>query len=72
MVKRISRNKSRWIFNFSNIISSFLSECIVMGDFNEIGDDFERLGSNFNMSFARIFNDFIDSLDLVDIPLGGA
>ncbi|KAL7597062.1 uncharacterized protein LOC111904184 [Lactuca sativa] len=42
-----------------------------MGDFNEVRDDSEILGSNFNMSFVRVFNDFIDSLDLVDIPLGG-
>ncbi|XP_023771251.1 uncharacterized protein LOC111919929 [Lactuca sativa] len=42
-----------------------------MGDFNEVRDDSERFGSNFNSSSARAFNDFINSLDLVDIPLGG-
>lgn len=55
-----------------NTISNFSGEYIVMGDFNEVRDDSEILGSNFNMSFVRVFNDFIDSLDLVDIPLGGA
>nr|KAJ0208379.1 hypothetical protein LSAT_V11C500277190 [Lactuca sativa] len=39
----------------SRIITSFLGECIIMGDFNEVQDESERLGH----------------LDLVDIDLGG-
>lgn len=50
----ISNKRLLWndIYNF---ISNSMGECIVMGDFNEVRDESERLGSNFNMSFARVF-----------------
>lgn len=38
-----------------------------MGNFNEVRNEMERLGLTFNQAFVRVFNDFIDSLDLVDI-----
>lgn len=34
-------------------------------------DETERLGSNFFRASARVYHDFINVLDLVDIPLGG-
>lgn len=42
-----------------------------MSDFNEVQDESERFGSQFNQASMRVFNDFIGHLDLVDIPLGG-
>ena len=42
-----------------------------MGDFNEVRDESERLGSTFYPANAHSFNDFVDHLDLVDVPLGG-
>ncbi|KAL7616301.1 hypothetical protein Lser_V15G00712 [Lactuca serriola] len=42
-----------------------------MDDFNEVRDDSERMGSKFYSSSARVFNEFINSIDLVDVPLGG-
>ncbi|GJY75406.1 RNA-directed DNA polymerase, eukaryota [Tanacetum coccineum] len=46
-------------------------ECIIMGDFNEVRTKEERFGSKFNSQDAFIFNNFILSAGLVDIPLGG-
>lgn len=42
-----------------------------MGDFNEVRDESERLGSIFNLAIARCFNQFIEQASLIDISLGG-
>nr|GEV53902.1 RNA-directed DNA polymerase, eukaryota [Tanacetum cinerariifolium] len=44
---------------------------ILMGDFNEVGEQAERFGSVFHQRQADYFNDFISDAELVDIPLGG-
>lgn len=54
-----------------HMISSFQGECVLMGDFNVVRDESERLGSQFNPVTARYFNQFIDHLDLIDILMGG-
>nr|KAJ0197333.1 hypothetical protein LSAT_V11C700368880 [Lactuca sativa] len=55
----------------SQLIASFLGECVVMGNFNEVRDESKRLGSPLYPNPARNFNQFIDQADLVDIHLGG-
>ncbi|PWA47507.1 RNA-directed DNA polymerase, eukaryota [Artemisia annua] len=42
-----------------------------MGDFNEVRDASERIGTVFHEHAARDFNQFIDDSALVDVPLGG-
>ncbi|GKB37910.1 RNA-directed DNA polymerase, eukaryota [Tanacetum coccineum] len=42
-----------------------------MGDFNEVRIQEERFGSIFNSNGAAIFNHFISSSDLVEVPIGG-
>lgn len=42
-----------------------------MGDYNEVQNDLERIGSQFHQNSTRIFNDFIEQANLTDIPLGG-
>ncbi|GKB72076.1 RNA-directed DNA polymerase, eukaryota, partial [Tanacetum coccineum] len=44
---------------------------VTMGDFNEVREAGERLGSVFNKRQAEVFNDFILDSYLIDIPLGG-
>ncbi|GJY12154.1 RNA-directed DNA polymerase, eukaryota, reverse transcriptase zinc-binding domain protein [Tanacetum coccineum] len=41
-----------------------------MGDFNEVRFSSERHGSNFNKQGATLFNSFIDTSSLIDVPLG--
>ena len=42
-----------------------------MGDFNEVCVPSERHGSVFNKQGASLFNSFINSSNLIDVPLGG-
>lgn len=42
-----------------------------MGDFNEVRDDLDRIGSLFNPVIATRFNQFIEYDGLADIPPGG-
>nr|GEW28263.1 RNA-directed DNA polymerase, eukaryota, reverse transcriptase zinc-binding domain protein [Tanacetum cinerariifolium] len=52
-------------------ISRWKGEVIIMGDFNEVRNKNERFGSNFNVQGANIFNSFISSAGLEEVPLGG-
>ncbi|GJX96364.1 RNA-directed DNA polymerase, eukaryota [Tanacetum coccineum] len=47
-------------------------ETIIMGDFNEVRSNDERLGSVFNQFSARNFDHFITSSGLVDVKLEGS
>ena len=40
-----------------------------MGDFNEVCDESERMGSLFNPGTVRCFTQFIQQTGLTDIPL---
>ncbi|GKA97686.1 cytochrome P450 [Tanacetum coccineum] len=44
---------------------------IVLGDFNEVRIETERLGYTFCKRGAKLFNDFIYKSQLVDLPMGG-
>ncbi|GJY06227.1 RNA-directed DNA polymerase, eukaryota, reverse transcriptase zinc-binding domain protein [Tanacetum coccineum] len=44
---------------------------IVFGDFNVVRHKSKRIGSNFNLTSATAFNDFIIEGRFWDIPLGG-
>ncbi|GJV11232.1 RNA-directed DNA polymerase, eukaryota [Tanacetum coccineum] len=46
-------------------------ECLVMGDFNEVRCEEERLGTVFNVLGANAFNDFILNSNLLDVRLDG-
>ena len=46
-------------------------EWVVVGDFNEVRFKEERKGSHFSSSVARIFNDFIQNSELIDLDIGG-
>nr|GEZ90924.1 RNA-directed DNA polymerase, eukaryota [Tanacetum cinerariifolium] len=53
------------------IIDNWAGEVVIIGDFNEVRTQDERFGSIFNIQGAAIFNSFISSSGLVDVPMGG-
>nr|GEX39480.1 RNA-directed DNA polymerase, eukaryota [Tanacetum cinerariifolium] len=53
------------------LIARWNGETIVLGDFNEVCSKEERLGSIYNHSSSRYFNQFITSSGLVDVNLEG-
>ncbi|GJS59119.1 RNA-directed DNA polymerase, eukaryota [Tanacetum coccineum] len=55
----------------NHMIDSWSGEIIIMGDFNEVRFKEERFGSIFNNHNASVFNSFISSGGLVEVPLGG-
>ncbi|MFS7930782.1 putative RNA-directed DNA polymerase [Helianthus anomalus] len=44
---------------------------VMMGDFNEVRDESERMNSEFVEANARAFNDFISAAGLVEYNMGG-
>nr|GEV31949.1 RNA-directed DNA polymerase, eukaryota [Tanacetum cinerariifolium] len=55
----------------STLLGRWTGEAIVMGDFNAVRSKDERLGSVFNRSCARLFDNFIIASGLVDVKLEG-
>ncbi|KAJ9555174.1 hypothetical protein OSB04_009788 [Centaurea solstitialis] len=53
------------------IIQSNSGAWVLMGDYNEIRNKEERIGSSFSHSAANIFNSFISESGLSEINLGG-
>lgn len=65
-----SAKKVLWDF-----ISSFINHrdvaCICFGDFDAVRDSLERMGTRFCHYSSSNFNNFISSLSIVDVRLGG-
>ncbi|CAI9294636.1 unnamed protein product [Lactuca saligna] len=53
------------------LMNSCSGEFVLMGDFNEVRDESECMGSQFHPASTRIFNQFIEDANLFDIALGG-
>jgi hypothetical protein len=65
-------SEKRTLSNFlSLLISRWDGECLLMGDFNEVRCEEERLGTVFNVLGANAFNDFILNTNLLDVRLDG-
>ncbi|XP_023753430.1 uncharacterized protein LOC111901792 [Lactuca sativa] len=65
------RKKALWN-KLADLINSDAESCwIVFGDFNVVRFPEERLGSVFCQSSAYYFNEFIHSLGLLEIKIGG-
>ncbi|GJW81314.1 RNA-directed DNA polymerase, eukaryota [Tanacetum coccineum] len=56
----------------SNVANQWNGEVVMMGDFNEVRKKSERFGSSFNTRAANIFNLFITSAGVEEVPLGGS
>ncbi|XP_071728064.1 uncharacterized protein [Rutidosis leptorrhynchoides] len=54
-----------------NFMNNNEGEYVLFGDFNEVREESEKFGSIFHPDEANVFNLFIGSSGLVDIPLGG-
>ncbi|GJR55734.1 RNA-directed DNA polymerase, eukaryota [Tanacetum coccineum] len=55
-----------------HVINQWDGEVVIMGDFNEVRFKSERFGSVFNAQGADVFNAFIASTGLEEVPLGGS
>nr|GEX15469.1 putative zinc finger, CCHC-type [Tanacetum cinerariifolium] len=58
-------------FRLNNLVISFSNMSIVLGDFNEVRFDTERMGYLFCKHGAKRFDEFITSTELVDLPIWG-
>ncbi|GJX82272.1 RNA-directed DNA polymerase, eukaryota [Tanacetum coccineum] len=66
----LSEKKMLWQY-LAHIIGGWNGDVIIMGDFNEVRFEAERFGFIFNAHGAAIFNSFIFSSGLVEVPSGG-
>ncbi|GKB01988.1 RNA-directed DNA polymerase, eukaryota [Tanacetum coccineum] len=65
-------SEKRMLWSYLNhMIDRWDGESILMGDFNEVRHTEERFGTTFNNHNAMVFNSFISSSGLVEVPLGG-
>ncbi|PWA50859.1 RNA-directed DNA polymerase, eukaryota, Nucleotide-binding alpha-beta plait domain protein [Artemisia annua] len=53
------------------LVNRWEGDTVIMGDFNEVHWEHERFGSVFNQQGAMVFNKFISSASLIDLPLDG-
>nr|GFA38737.1 RNA-directed DNA polymerase, eukaryota [Tanacetum cinerariifolium] len=66
----VSRKRILWDY-VSTLIDCWNGEVVVLGDFNEVWNIDERRGSYFNPTSARVFDQFISALGLVDVKMEG-
>nr|GEX93911.1 RNA-directed DNA polymerase, eukaryota [Tanacetum cinerariifolium] len=65
-------SKKRMLWSYLNhMIDRWGGESILMGNFNEVQHKEERFGSVFNNHNEMVFNSFISSSGLGEVPLGG-
>ena len=57
--------------SLSHILGTCSDDCVLLGDFNEVREESERLGSQLQITPTRNFNQFIEEAGLVDVPMGG-
>jgi hypothetical protein len=57
--------------NLTRLLENHNNFSILIGDFNEVRYESERMGTVFDSRGASQFNDFIHSSGLCDLPLGG-
>ncbi|GJY54257.1 reverse transcriptase domain, reverse transcriptase zinc-binding domain protein [Tanacetum coccineum] len=65
------KRKEKLWRELNQIINQHNIPSIVFGDFNEVRNASERLGSIFDATGASMFNKFIFTLGLCDLPMGG-
>ncbi|GJR84179.1 RNA-directed DNA polymerase, eukaryota [Tanacetum coccineum] len=70
-LQALNRKKKLWL-DIETLVQSQNCLSVVMGDFNEVRHENERLGSHFCRRSALVFNDFILSTGLLDLPMGAA
>nr|GEV14604.1 RNA-directed DNA polymerase, eukaryota [Tanacetum cinerariifolium] len=68
--QNLSERRLLWEY-LHHLLDSWDGESILLGDFNEVRFEHERYGSVFNPNGANVFNNFIASSSLVDLPIDG-
>ncbi|XP_071686953.1 uncharacterized protein [Rutidosis leptorrhynchoides] len=63
--------KIRFWDSLEALISQINMPWLICEDFNEVRSQSERFNCEFNPNWANRFNDIINRLRLIDIPLGG-
>ncbi|XP_071741021.1 uncharacterized protein [Rutidosis leptorrhynchoides] len=63
--------KQKFWDSLDNIMQVDIDDWVFCGDFNEVRRRAERKNCEFIESRAKMFNDFIDKANLIEIPLGG-
>nr|GEX78691.1 RNA-directed DNA polymerase, eukaryota [Tanacetum cinerariifolium] len=66
----LSERRLLWEY-LHHLLDLWDGESILLGDFNEVRFKHERYGSVFNPNGANVFNNFIASSSLVDLPMDG-
>lgn len=61
---------NRVVEKLDSVVHNFSVPWCVLGDFNVVCFPSERLGCNRLSFYMMEFSDFIDSSNLVDLPLG--
>ncbi|GJX56691.1 putative RNA-directed DNA polymerase, eukaryota, reverse transcriptase zinc-binding domain protein, partial [Tanacetum coccineum] len=62
--------KKKLLYDVSRLIANYNTLFIVLGDFNEVRNESKRMGTIFDRGGASLFNDFISSSGLRDLPMG--
>ncbi|PWA86571.1 cytochrome P450 [Artemisia annua] len=65
------REKKKLWKDLSQLITFHNTYSILLGDFNEVRSESERMGTIFDPRGAAKFNDFISLAGLCDLPMGG-
>nr|GEZ68228.1 RNA-directed DNA polymerase, eukaryota [Tanacetum cinerariifolium] len=68
--QQVSRKRLLWDYVLT-LIDRWNREVVVLGDFNDVRNIDERRGSGFNPTSARVFDQFISALGLVDVKMEG-
>nr|GEW99121.1 RNA-directed DNA polymerase, eukaryota, reverse transcriptase zinc-binding domain protein [Tanacetum cinerariifolium] len=68
--QELSEKRMLWQY-LNHIINGWKGDVIVMGDFNEVCFAEEIFGTIFNARGGTVFNSFITSEGLVEVPTGG-
>nr|GFC22943.1 RNA-directed DNA polymerase, eukaryota [Tanacetum cinerariifolium] len=68
--QQVSRKRHLWDYVLT-LIDRWNGEVVVLGDFNEVWNIDKRRGSCFNPTSARVFDQFISALGLVDVKIKG-
>nr|GEV67139.1 RNA-directed DNA polymerase, eukaryota [Tanacetum cinerariifolium] len=68
--QQVSRKRLLWDY-VSTLIDRWNGEVVVLGDFSEVRNIDERHGSCFNPTSAKVFDQFISALGLVDVKMEG-
>jgi hypothetical protein len=65
----IHDQKPLFLDSLAQIFATFSGSVAIMGDFNLIRPPRDKSNDNFNVSEAALFNDSINNLGLIEIPL---